>query len=522
MNLDILTSGQKTIAFIGMLLYMALVVIIGLMYSKRNKSSEDFFLGGRSLGPWVTAMSAEASDMSSWLLMGLPGLAYLSGFASAGWTAIGLAVGTWFNWRFVAFRLRTYSHVAGNAITLPDFFSNRFHDHKRILMTIAAVVIFFFFIIYTSSGFAALGKLFNSLFGYDYVLMMIIGMLVVVVYTIVGGFLAESTADFMQGTLMFFSLIIILTAGVIEAGGLAEVSAKVASMDGFGSLFTSHQRSSGNATGVSLLEIASSMAWGLGYFGMPHILLRFMAIRDANELDRSRRIAMIWVVVSLAAAVCIGVVGVAAVPTLLDGAQASELSSKSETIFIVMTQLLGRYSPVLVLFIGVILSGILAATMSTSDSQLLVTASAVSQNFFKGVLKRDANDKQVMWVSRITIIVVAIIGAMLAADPNSSIFGIVSYAWAGFGAAFGPLMLFSLFWKRTNLIGAGAGMIGGFLGVVVWKHLVAPLGGAWSIYELLPAFLFSALCIVVASLISAPPSQDIQKEFEETVGTKRS
>ena len=521
MNLDILTSGQKTIAFIGMLAYMALVVIIGLIYSKRNKSSEDFFLGGRSLGPWVTAMSAEASDMSSWLLMGLPGLAYLSGFASAGWTAIGLAVGTWFNWRFVAFRLRTYSHVAGNAITLPDFFSNRFHDEKRILMTLAAVVIFFFFIIYTSSGFAALGKLFNSLFGYDYVLMMIIGMLVVVIYTIVGGFLAESTADFMQGTLMFFSLVIILVAGVVEAGGLGEIRSTIAGLDGFGSFLTSHQRTTGGASSVSLLEIASSMAWGLGYFGMPHILLRFMAIRDAKELARSRRIAMTWVIVSLAAAVCIGVVGVAAVPSLLEGSGASELSAKSETIFIVMTQLLGKYSPVLVLFVGVILSGILAATMSTSDSQLLVTASAVSQNFFKGVLKRDATDRQIMWVSRITIIVVAIIGAFLAADPNSSIFGIVSYAWAGFGAAFGPLMLFSLFWKRTNIAGAIAGMLGGFFGVVVWKNLVAPLGGAWGIYELLPAFIFSALCIVFASLLSAPPSQAIEREFAKTVETKR-
>lgn len=520
MNLNILTSGQKTIAFIGMVLYMALVVIVGLIYSKRNKSTEDFFLGGRSLGPWVTAMSAEASDMSSWLLMGLPGLAYLSGFASAGWTAIGLAVGTWFNWRFVSYRLRTYSHVAGNSITLPDFFSNRFHDQKRILMIISAVIIFFFFIIYTSSGFAALGKLFNSLFGFDYTLMMIIGMIVVVIYTIVGGFLAESTTDFMQGTLMFFSLILILTAGIVEAGGFSEVATKIGSLEGFGSLLTSHQRSDGTKSVVSFLEIASSMAWGLGYFGMPHILLRFMAIRDAAELNRSRRIAMVWVVISLAAAVCIGAVGIAAVPNLLDGATASEMSSKSETIFIVMTQLLARYSPVFVLLVGVILSGILAATMSTSDSQLLVTASAVSQNFFKGVLKKDATDRQVLWVSRITIIVVALIGAFLANDPNSSIFGIVSYAWAGFGAAFGPLMLFSLFWKRTTIAGAIAGMVGGFVGVVGWKNLIAPLGGGWGIYELLPAFLFSALCIVVASLLSPASSKAIQKEFDTTVGTK--
>ena len=517
MNLQILTPSEKTIAFIGMMLYMALVIIVGLLYSRRNKSTEDFFLGGRSLGPWVTAMSAEASDMSSWLLMGLPGLAYLTGFASAGWTAIGLAVGTYFNWRFVAYRLRTYSHIAGNAITLPDYFSNRFHDSKKILMTIAAVVIFFFFIIYTSSGFAALGKLFNSLFGLDYTLMMIVGAVVVVVYTIVGGFLAESTADFMQGMLMFFSLIIVLIAGVIEAGGIGTITATITSMEGFGGLFTSHNRLTGGKTDVSFLEIISSMAWGLGYFGMPHVLLRFMAIRDARELVRSRRIAMIWVTVSLAAAVCIGVVGVAAVPQLLAASAVEAYSSQSETIFIVMTQLLGQYSGLLVVFVGIILSGILAATMSTSDSQLLVTASAVSQNFFKGVLKRNATDKEILLVSRLTIIIVAIIGAVLAADPNSSIFGIVSYAWAGFGAAFGPIMIFSLFWKRTSFIGAVAGMSGGFIAVLIWKNMVAPLGGIWSMYELLPAFIFSSLCIVIGSLLSAPPSKEIQQEFESAI-----
>lgn len=521
MNLNILSPGEKTVAFVGMMIYMALVILVGLLYSRRNKSTEDFFLGGRSLGPWVTAMSAEASDMSSWLLMGLPGLAYLSGFASAGWTAIGLGVGTWFNWKFVAYRLRTYSHIAGNAITLPDYFSNRFHDSRKIIMTLAALVIFFFFIVYTSSGFAALGKLFNSLFGFDYTLMMIIGAFVVVVYTIVGGFLAESTADFMQGTLMFFSLIIILIAGIIEAGGFQEIAATISSMEGFGSLFTSHNRATGVGTKVSFLEIASSLAWGLGYFGMPHVLLRFMAIRDAKELTRARRIAMVWVVVSLAAAVCIGVVGVAAVPQLLDGVETGAFSAQSETIFIVMTQLLGQYSGILVVFVGIILSGILAATMSTSDSQLLVTSSAVSQNFFKGVLKKEASDRQVLWVSRFTIIMVAIIGAFLAADPNSSIFGIVSYAWAGFGAAFGPIMLFSLFWKRTTFAGAVAGMSGGFIAVLVWKNLVAPLGGPWAIYELLPAFLFSSFCIIVASLLSPVPSKEIEDEFNRAVGTQK-
>lgn len=517
MHLNILSSGEKVIAFIGMALYMLLVIYIGFVYSKRNKSTEDFLLGGRSLGPWVTAMSAEASDMSSWLLMGLPGLAYLSGFASASWTAIGLAVGTWFNWKFVAHRLRTYSHVANNAITLPDFFSNRFHDSKKILMTIAAIIIFFFFIIYTSSGFVALGKLFNSLFGFDYTLMMIVGALVVVLYTILGGFLAASTSDFLQGTLMSFSLVFILIVGFFEAGGFSSIGATIGSMEGFGSLMASHNRVDGTGSPVSFLEIASALAWGLGYFGMPHILLRFMAIKNPRELDQSRRIAMTWVIISLGVAVLIGVVGAAVFPELLSEVGPEGYAGQSETIFIAMTQLLGGISPILVIFIGVILSGVVAATMSTSDSQLLVTSSAISQNFFKGVIKKDATDKQILWLSRFTIIVVAIIGAFLAADPNSSIFGIVSYAWAGFGAAFGPIMVFSLFWKRTTFQGAIAGMVGGFATVLVWKHLIAPLGGGWAIYELLPAFIFSALCIFVVSLVTAPPSKEIQEEFTHVV-----
>ena len=520
MHLNLLTSGQKTIAFIGMILYMALVIYIGFIYSKRNKSTEDFLLGGRSLGPWVTAMSAEASDMSSWLLMGLPGLAYLSGVASAGWTAIGLAVGTWFNWKFIAYRLRTYSQVADNAITIPDYFSNRFHDAKKILMIGSAAIIFFFFIIYTSSGFVALGRLFNSLFGFDYTLMMIIGALVVVLYTIIGGFLAASTSDFLQGALMSFSLVFILLVGFFEAGGFSEISAVIGSMDGFGSLLSSHNRIDGTGSTVTLLEIASALAWGLGYFGMPHILLRFMAINKPEELNRSRRIAMTWVIISLTVAVCIGIIGVAVFPELLTGVSVAGYAGQSETIFIAMTQLLGSISPVLVIFIGIILSGVVAATMSTSDSQLLVTSSAISQNFFKGVINKNATDKQVLWLSRLTVIAVAVIAAFLAADPNSSIFGIVSYAWAGFGATFGPIMVFSLFWKRTTLQGAVAGMAGGFITVVVWKHFIAPMGGAWAIYELLPAFIFSTLCIIVASLLSDEPSQEIQQEFDRAT-TKR-
>jgi len=504
-----------------MLLYVGLVVVIGLRHARRNHSTEHFLLGSRSLGPLVTAMSAEASDMSSWLLMGLPGLAYLTGLGSPAWVAIGLAAGTWLNWRFVAVRLRTYSHMAGNAITVPEFFANRFGDRHHVLLVLAAGTTAFFFTVYTSSGFAALGKLFHSLFGFDYTAMMVCGALVVVAYTVAGGFLAESTADLMQGSLMILSLVVVLAAGIVEAGGMGAAAAAMGRLPGYAALLASHERASGGAVQLSWLEIASSLSWGLGYFGMPHVLLRFMAIRDAAELGRSRRIAMAWVVVSLAAAVGIGVVGAAAVPWLLEGAGEAQQAGRSETVFIVMTQLLTRYSPAMAILVGVVLSGILAATMSTSDSQLLITSSAVAKDLYKGVLRRQASDKQVLWAARLTILVVAVIAGVLAADPDSSIFGIVSYAWAGFGAAFGPLMLFALFWPRTNLAGAIAGMTSGFLGVVVWKHWLAPRGGPWAVYELLPAFLFSAGCIVAASLLSAPPPARIQQEFRRAVATAR-
>ncbi|MGI6161608.1 MAG: sodium/proline symporter PutP [Christensenellales bacterium] len=514
MDLSILSASQQTIVLISMLVYMGLVVAIGLMYSKRNKNIEEFYLGGRSLGPWVTAMSAEASDMSSWLLMGLPGVAFLSGYAEAGWTAIGLALGTYLNWKLVAYRLRNYTQIAGNAITLPDFFSNRFHDKRRILMTIAAVIIAFFFVIYTSAGFVACGKLFNSLFGIDYGLMMIISALVILLYTIIGGFLAESTVDFFQGILMFIALITIVFVGVNAAGGIGGVSATVASMEGFGSMFTSFDRISWSSSPISLISTLSWLAWGLGYFGMPHVLLRFMAIKNPKELKKSRIVACTWCFITLIAAVLIGIVGAAAVPDMLDGLDKAGMSSKSETIFVVLAQILGSNGTLLTILAGLMLSGILAAQMSTSDSQLLVASSAISQNFFKGVLKTDASEKQVMWVSRATILVITIIAAILALSPSLSIFDIVSYAWAGFGAAFGPLILFSLFWKRTTLAGAVAGMVSGGLTVIIWKNLLSQLGGVFAIYELLPAFIISCIFIYVVSLMTEEPSSEILDEFQ--------
>lgn len=496
-------SAQQYWILAAMLAYMALVVTVGLIYSKRNQRSEDFYLGGRTLGPWVTAMSAEASDMSSWLLMGLPGLAYLSGFGEAGWTAIGLAIGTWLNWRIVSVRLRHYSHIAGNAFTLPDFFSNRFHDGKKILMTISALFILVFFTVYTASGFVACGRLFNSIFGFDYVTMMLVSAAIIVVYTAVGGFLAESTTDFIQGLLMSFSLIVIMGGATIAAGGVEKVIDNARSLPGFLEWFTVHDAVKNVSVPFGGLKAVSAMAWGLGYFGMPHVLLRFMAIKHPRELKKSRIIATVWVFISLGAAVLIGLIGNAVLPGVLKG-------NESERVFIELA--IKMLHPALA---GIILSGILAATMSTSDSQLLVTSSAISQNLFKGVLKKDASERQVMWVSRLTIVLVAIVAAAIAFDPVSSIFKIVSHAWAGFGATFGPLMLASLFWKRTTLKGALAGMISGGVSALLWPRLLAPLGGVFAIYELLPAFVISAVFIIIVSLIDQEPAKEIQEEFDK-------
>ncbi len=494
-------SSQYWILF-AIILYMAVMIAIGLLYTRKSHNSEDFFLGGRSLGPWVTAMSAEASDMSSWLLMGLPGLAYLTGFGEAAWTAIGLAIGTYLNWLFVSKRLRRYSEIAGNAFTLPDFFSNRFHDQKRILMSLSAVFIVIFFTVYTASGFVSSGLLFNSILGYDYVTMMLISAAVIVIYTTLGGFLAESITDLIQGIMMSIALVVITVVGIKQAGGFGNVLDQARTLPGFLDWFAVHSPADKTAVPFGGLKIVSTMAWGLGYFGMPHVLLRFMAIRKTSELRRSRIIATVWVVISLGTAVLIGLIGAAVFPGLLAGRD-------SERVFIYMST---NYLPPILA--GFILSGILAATMSTSDSQLLITSSSVSQNFVKGLLKKDASEKQIMWIGRITIIVVAVFSAIVAFDPQSSIFEIVSHAWAGFGAAFGPLMLFSLFWRRTTLRGAIAGMVGGGVSSMLWPSLLAPLGGVFAIYELLPSFIISSLLIIVFSLTDKSPDQAILDEFD--------
>ena len=511
---------SKTIQIlVAMVIYMAIVIAIGIIFAKRaNKSSEDYFLGGRSLGPWVTAMSAEASDMSGWLLMGLPGVAYWCGLADAAWTAIGLAIGTYLNWLIVSKRLRRYSVRANNSITLPEFFSNRFREKNKVIMTLSALFILIFFTVYAASCFVTCGKLFATLFGAPYVAMMIVGAVFVLLYTILGGFLAESASDFMQGIVMFIALVVIVVIGTVNAGGLGAVIENAQSIPGFFEFFgmaNPELTASGEqmvvmgapifgaASEYSVLQICSMLAWGLGYFGMPQVLLRFMAIRHENELKRSRRIAMVWVVISLAVAVFIGIMGRAAYP--IEHLTASD----AENIFITLAT-----NSLPAILAGFVMAGILAATISSSDSYLLIAASAVAKNIFQGVIKKKATDKQVMLVTRITLLAIAVIAIIIAIDEDSIIFDLVSFAWAGFGATFGPLMLFSLFWKRINRAGAVAGMVSGASMVFIWKLLISQLGGVFAIYELLPAFIISSVCIVVVSLLTKAPSKEIEEDFE--------
>ena len=503
-----MTTSQICI-LIAIIAYLGIVLYIGYRCSKQNASTDDFYLGGRKLGPFVTAMSAEASDMSSWLLMGLPGVAYISGISDAGWTAIGLAIGTYLNFLIVAKRLRRYSQVAGNSITLPQFFKNRFHDESKSLLLISAVIIVIFFIPYTASGFAACGKLFSSLFGVKYMTAMVISAVVIVGYTTLGGFLAASTTDFMQSIVMTIALIIVLVFGVSTAGGFGAVVENAKALPGYLSMTKMYNAASGEAAPYSLLTIISTLAWGLGYFGMPHILLRFMAIEDEEKLTMSRRIASVWVVISMAVAVFIGVIGYTMSKV---GAIDMLTGSDSETVIVKIADLLSKHGILPALLAGVILAGILASTMSTADSQLLAASSAVSSDIL------DNNGKSGIFTARVTLVLIAIFAVILARDPGSSVFQIVSFAWAGFGAAFGPVMLFSLFWRRTNRYGALAGMICGGVMIFVWKYLVRPLGGIWNIYELLPAFIVACVAIVIVSLATPEPDKSILKEFDQVAG----
>ena len=453
--------------------YLAAMLAVGFAYSKSNEDSTDFYLGGRKMGPLVTAMSAEASDMSSWLLMGMPGLAYLTGIASPGWTAIGLAVGTWLNWLIVARRLRRYSANL-DAITVPQFLSLRFHDQRNLLNALGAVII-------------------------------------IVGYTILGGFRAVTTTDLIQSIVMSMALVAVLVYGISVAGGWGAVVENAQGISGYLTMMASHDAATGGSTSYSLLDIVSTMAWGLGYFGMPHILLRFMAIEDEKKLVLSRRIATVWVVIAMTASIIIGMVGLGMTKA---GALEFLSGSSSETIIVRIASLISAHGILAAVLAGLILAGILAATMSTADSQMLAAASSVSQNILQEFAHLKLTEKQSLFAARLTIVCVSVVGVVLARDPNSSVFGIVSFAWAGFGGSYGAVVLCALFWKRCNWQGALAGMLSGGLMVFVWKYLISPLGGVFGIYELLPAFLTSLAVCVVVSLVTPAPTADIVAEFE--------
>ena len=502
---------------ISIFVYLAGMLLVGFVSSRETNDVKDFYLGGRKLGPFVTAMSAEASDMSSYLLMGVPGLAYFSGIADAGWTCFGLIVGTYLNWLFTARRLRNYTEKL-DAITIPDYFKKRFKDNSNITLCIGAAFILVFFVPYTASGFAACGKLFSSLFGVNYQLAMMASAVIIVGYTTTGGFLAASKTDFIQSIVMTAALFFVLGYGVVTAGGFGAVKENAASLAGFLSMNATHVNADGSAAPYGIFSKITMFCWGLGYFGMPHILLRFMAIRKSSELRLSRRIASVWVVFSLSVAIFIGVVGRALtvggeLGSLIDEANPTS-SSTAETLVIVLAQKISENGFVFALLAGLVLAGILASTMSTADSQLIAASSSVSENIIQETFGVNLSETAAMITARATLIAVAVLGVIIAWDPNSSVFGIVSFAWAGFGAVFGPIMLLSLYWKRTNRYGAIAGMLSGGIMVFVWKYAVRPMGGVWDLYELAPAFLVAVIVIVIVSLVTKAPDQEITDEFD--------
>jgi len=489
--------GTQIVVGIVIVLYLAMMILIGVVFSKGNDDAGDFYLGGRKLGPFVAAMSAEASDMSSWLLLGIPGLAYLSGVADATWTIIGLAIGTYLNWLFVASKLRKTTEKLG-AITIPEYFAARYGDKKKIITLISAVIIVIFFIPYVASGFAACGKLFNTLFGVNYAFAMIVSAIIIALYCSLGGFKAVCMTDLVQSIAMTLSLIIVIFFGINQAGGLDAVINNAKSLPGYLSITQLYDPVTKSSSPYGALTACSMLAWGLGYFGMPHILVRFMAIEDEKKISISRRVASVWVVIAMFIALAIGIIGLAMsangkIPVL-------EGSGNAERVIIYITNLMSTYGIIPAIIGGIILSGILAATMSTADSQLLASASAISSDLIQAFGKKKLDDETQVKVAKITVILISIIAIFIARDPDSSVFQIVSFAWAGFGAAFGPVVLLSLFWNKSTLQGALAGMISGGAFVFIWKYGIARLGGAFAIYELLPAFLIALLVNVIVSL----------------------
>ncbi len=485
---------------IAFFIYLMSMLLIGLIYYRKTENLSDYVLGGRSLNGWVTALSAQASDMSGWLLLGLPGYAYLSGLEAV-WIALGLGVGTYLNWRFIAKRLRKYTEAAGDSLTLSEYFQNRFHDKSNVLRVASAIVILVFFTIYTSSGLVAGGKLFSTVFGIPYTVALTVGALVVISYTFLGGFMAVCWTDFFQGILMLLALVIVPYKAFVIIGGMDGL------IDGLNAVNPNTLDLMTSTAGEMLggISIISLLAWGLGYFGQPHILSRFMAISSADEIKKARRFAMVWVVISLCAALIIGLVG----RVYLESGLAA---GAEETVFMVMV---GDLFPSLIS--GFLLAAILAAIMSTADSQLLVTSSALTEDIYR-IFKKEASEKELLFISRTSVIGVAVVAYIFAMNPESSVLELVSYAWAGFGAGFGPAVILSLFWKRMNKNGALAGIIVGGLTVLIWKQLS---GGLFDLYEIVPGMILSFAAIYVVSMMSEAPSRAVEEQFESVMNSEQ-
>ena len=529
-----LSTGALVGIIAAFIIYFAVMIYVGLYYMKRNQTSGDYILGGRKLNKFVSAMSAEASDMSGWLLMGLPGLAYLTGLSSAGWTAIGLAIGTYLNWKFIAKRLRVYTHKAKDSITIPEFFKNRFGDKKAYTSTFASIFIVIFFIVYTASQFKAGGLLFQSVFGIDYSIAMFVGAIIVVAYTFMGGFRAVCLTDTIQAVMMFFALLLIpiVALFMLNDGGAAFASLDPNTFN----LFMEYNRETQIFEFVSVFTIVSGLAWGFGYFGQPHILPRFMGIENPSEIPQARRIAMVWVVISLAAAIFVGLVGRVFFGDALFPTVAEPLMH--ETVFVALT---GGVLGALPFLAGIVYCGVLGAIMSTASSQMLAASSSIAKDLFKNLIKKDADDKLLFTVSRISVLLVAAAAFTIALDPNSSVFNVVSFAWAGFGCAFGSVILVGMFWKRMNWQGALAGILGGGLTAFIWYYCFtqgttfnvetglyeitrAALIYNTGLYEMVPGVIVSLLAIFVVTKLTSEPDKEVQETFDEykaEIGTER-
>ncbi|WP_026689656.1 sodium/proline symporter PutP [Alteribacter aurantiacus] len=484
------------------IVYLVALLVIGLIAYRMTNNLSDYVLGGRRLGGGVAALSAGASDLSGWLLLGLPGALYAFGMSEM-WIGVGLAIGAYINWQFVAKRLRIYTEVAGDSITLPDYFENRFHDHSKILRVLSAAFILLFFAFYTSAGLVGGAILFENSFGLEYTAALWIGAIVIISYTFLGGFLAVSWTDFFQGILMFLAIIIVPIVAITQMGGWSETMGHIGNID------PTHLDA---FSGMTLIGIISLLAWGLGYFGQPHIITRFMAVKSSKEIPKARLVGMTWLVISLVGAMFVGLVGIAYFESFT-----SQPLTDPETVFIAFTQVL--FHPIVA---GFLLAAILSAIMSTIDSQLLVSSSALTEDFYKSMLRKNASQKELVLVGRLGVVLIAFIAIALAYNPDSTVLDLVAYAWGGFGAAFGPVIILSLFWKRMTRNGAAAGIVVGGLTVILWANLdaIGLSGGVWDLYEIVPGFVLGWIMIMIVSLIDTPPSKKIQEEFDSVKTSK--